>query len=1002
MTSRRSLAQSIFIKQLLLVLLPMAAVAVLIYAVLSADLEQRARQSNAVLAKAIADQVGEFLQKPLLLLTSLDLQQTSFDHSQLDEKRRLMDELIDRTGVFDVIYLLSAERLVEAVGLPASRRAYREDLENISAGGRQFIRVAQATDEVQWSDTFLSLISSTTSLGLAYPMAGNELLVGHLNIANLSRYVANLADSRDTLALILDKRGHIIAHPDLEVANQQLNISNQALVRLAISGRDQTGALRLNGVSYLASTRTIADVGWVVVTAQPVALIRHDIANTLWVLAFGTLLAALLALVLSRWMAVLLARPIVQFSEATSKLKRGEFHLQFPDSDIKEVELLADNFEQMAAELRQQQHSLRTSERKYRDLVDQVPCVICRQLPGQHGQVSFIGNPIEKISGYAASQFLNPGGLVVAQLVHPEDRDRREALIGERLKQRQGWGVDYRLLHRDGSVRWVYEEGRGSFDDQGELRHCDLMLIDNTQRKLAERNLQEQAELLLTLLDTIPSPIYYQNCAGELQGCNSAFERFFTLDQGRLLGRPMSHLVTEFPELTPLTEGTQRLFVSAAADTAEMTLSIAGEPRHITLKRASFVNAEEQVSGLVGVIYDLTDRFKAEAQNKQLRRYYGNVIDAMPSALIGLSAARQIVQLNREARNRLRRAGISDSAGYAIVLQQFGLEQDWIEHAIKVQQVDVIRRQPRLGGRYLDDITIYPLDQSVGGGAVIRIDDVTEQSRMEEVVVQSEKMLSVGGLAAGMAHEINNPLAGILQNVQVLHNRIKPDLPANQRAAADCEVSLEAVRCYLDERRIPEMLAAIEDSGHRAARIVENMLSFARKSDSDFIATDLTELLEQTVELTLNDYDLKKNYDFRDVSITREYQPIPRVRCAPSKLQQVFFNLLKNSAQAMASNGHRGQPAQITLRVQYRAPMVRVEIEDNGPGIEHDQAKRVFEPFYTTKEVGVGTGLGLSVSYFIVTENHRGNMWVEPRSSGACFVVELPAEEGSHGTDTDR
>jgi signal transduction histidine kinase len=272
---------------------------------------------------------------------------------------------------------------------------------------------------------------------------------------------------------------------------------------------------------------------------------------------------------------------------------------------------------------------------------------------------------------------------------------------------------------------------------------------------------------------------------------------------------------------------------------------------------------------------------------------------------------------------------------------------------------------------------------------------VTERVRLEEMVVQSEKMLTVGGLAAGMAHEINNPLAGILQNIQVIQNRISPDLPQNQEVAEQCGISIDALVAYMQKRKLPEMMSAVIESGKRAATIIENMLSFSRKSEARYVPCSLMELLDKTVDMASSDYDLKRKYDFRQIDIVREYDPnVPLVPCEASKIQQVVLNILKNGAQAMTQTKGKREASRFILRVLRERNMARIEIEDNGPGMDKDTRKRVFEPFFTTKNVGLGTGLGLSVSYFIVTENHQGTMAVESTpGTGTKFIICLPWEK---------
>jgi len=357
----------------------------------------------------------------------------------------------------------------------------------------------------------------------------------------------------------------------------------------------------------------------------------------------------------------------------------------------------------------------------------------------------------------------------------------------------------------------------------------------------------------------------------------------------------------------------------------------------------------------------------------------------------------RVTQWNREAR---KHSGIDadDALGryvgdvYPFLAEVMG----WVKQAIlkkrPFKESKVVTRAK--GDVRYADITVYPLDTSSTGGAVIRVDDVTERVRIEEMMVQSEKMLSVGGLAAGMAHEINNPLAGIMQNIQVMQNRLSSDLPKNHEVAQRCGVTMSAIQEYMQGRSMPQMMAMIMESGKRAAKIVENMLSFSRKSEAVTNFCDLAQLMDATVELAENDYDLKKKYDFRKIEIIREYDSrMPKVSCEASKIQQVFLNILSNGAQAMADNPEQTGP-RLILRIKMEDGKACVEIEDNGPGMEASVRKRIFEPFFTTKSVGVGTGLGLSVSYFIITENHRGTMTVfSTPGAGSRFVIHLPVEK---------
>jgi signal transduction histidine kinase len=193
-------------------------------------------------------------------------------------------------------------------------------------------------------------------------------------------------------------------------------------------------------------------------------------------------------------------------------------------------------------------------------------------------------------------------------------------------------------------------------------------------------------------------------------------------------------------------------------------------------------------------------------------------------------------------------------------------------------------------------------------------------------------------------------------------------------------------------------LDSIRVSGERASHIVQNMLSFSRRSEARKRPVSLERLLDKSIELAAHDYDLRKKFDFRDIRIVRVYDAdLPEVPCVATEIEQVVLNLLRNAAQAMTATV-QARPPEIVLTTRRHRDQAVVSIADNGPGIPADLRSRVFEPFFTTKDVGIGTGLGLSVSYFIVTSHHGGRLSVESESGkGSCFTISLPLEADAEG-----
>ena len=388
-------------------------------------------------------------------------------------------------------------------------------------------------------------------------------------------------------------------------------------------------------------------------------------------------------------------------------------------------------------------------------------------------------------------------------------------------------------------------------------------------------------------------------------------------------------------------------------------------------------------------------RSKIEKKLTGFQNYLNSIIDSMPSALIALDEQLYVTQWNQEA-SALSGTRLDEALNQPIFLA-FEPLKPFLPQLKETVEQHTVTKVERVTW-FKDDeakhyaLTFYPLMGGAGRGVVIRIDDITQRLSLEEMMVQSEKMLSVGGLAAGMAHEINNPLGAILHNVQNIRRRLSTELPKNQEHAEQIGIELAVVNRYLESREVPQLLDGIQQAGARAAKIVTHMLSFSRRSNRQMAPCDLPALIDQAVEIAGNDFDLTIGFDFKGQAIVRQFDPqLGPVPGTANELEQVLLNLLKNAAQAIHLREDDSEPGRIILRTRLNPPWAEIQVEDNGIGMSENVRKRTFEPFFTTKEIGQGTGLGLSVSYFIITNNHKGQMEVQStQGQGTCFTLRLP------------
>ena len=520
------------------------------------------------------------------------------------------------------------------------------------------------------------------------------------------------------------------------------------------------------------------------------------------------------------------------------------------------------------------------------------------------------------------------------------------------------------------------------------------------ERKRLEKAQQKTSNMLRLVLDNIPVRVFWKDLDCRFLGSNQPFaEDAGHSHPAELIGKNDFDLPWSRQESKAFREDDRAVMRSGKPriNFEEPQTHRDGVTRWLQTSKIPMRDEKGKIIGVLGTYEDISQRKQADEELNRLRNYLSNIINSMPSMLVGVNADGTIIQWNHEAR-QVTGLSADDVLGKPLdqALPRFSSEMERVRQAIHTRQelTDSKRSRQEKGNIVFEDVTIYPLIANGVEGAVIRIDDVTEQVRMEEMMIQSEKMLSVGGLAAGMAHEINNPLAGMIQTARVMANRLqkKNTIIANRKAAEEAGTTMESIGTFMEARGILTMVDTIVESGHRVADIVSNMLSFARKGDAHVSTSSLVDLLNKTLELASTDYDLKKHYDFKQIEIIKEYDDNPpSVPCEGAKIQQVLLNILRNGAQAMQEKRIANPRFIVRVYVDESTQMACMEIEDNGPGMDEATRKRVFEPFFTTKPVGVGTGLGLSVSYFIVTENHNGQMNVESiPGQGTTFFIHLP------------
>jgi PAS domain S-box-containing protein len=384
----------------------------------------------------------------------------------------------------------------------------------------------------------------------------------------------------------------------------------------------------------------------------------------------------------------------------------------------------------------------------------------------------------------------------------------------------------------------------------------------------------------------------------------------------------------------------------------------------------TIVDLEEKKAS-VAFLRDISERKKTEEALRKSEGLFRKLVEAAPEAVL-VTRDRLIAYVNPRYLRLLGYERFEDLVGRDTVElihpddrveldERYRLLQSSIEPA-PMREYRLLRRD---GSAVTVECSSLRIDFE-GAPAILTFSrDVTERKETQAQLIQTDRMATVGTLAAGVAHELNNPLTYVLLNLSTLDRELDQVIDDPEK-----------------RQRVRSRLATLQEGTERMASIVRDLRSFCRPNAPSAIPVDLRQVLESSINMAMN--ELKDR-----ARLVRDYAPVPPVVADGARLGQVFLNLLLNAAQALADGPPKDHEVRIVLRSD-GPERIRVEVTDTGQGIAPDIQHRIFEPFFTTKPVGIGTGLGLAICQSIVT-SMNGQLTVESTpGGGSTFRVLLP------------
>jgi len=519
------------------------------------------------------------------------------------------------------------------------------------------------------------------------------------------------------------------------------------------------------------------------------------------------------------------------------------------------------------------------------------------------------------------------------------------------------------VVRADGERRTV-EVATAALEEHGEVTGIVASLRDvTTERRARDAVIQSEARYR-NLFESATDAIYTVDLDGSFTSLNDATVELSGWPKTELLGRS-ARLLIDDEDLALVKEDFQRA-ITGHAVRFECRYRRADGGRRLVSVTNTPIRVGREVVGVLGVARDMTEVREHAAALERSEARYTRLVESASDGIFTVDAAGRFTAVNHSLERGVGRSRdelLGSPFAGVVDARDLGAASQLLHDTLAGQRSrGTLRYHSADGGvRHGSLITSPVIEDGAIVGALGIMRDVTDDQRLAEQLLQQEKLAAVGQLVSGVAHELNNPLAGVLAYAQLL-------------------LSMAAVQ----DAETRQAVETIHHEATRAAKIVSNLLTFARRQPAERADADLNAIITDT--LALRRYALRASGIELDVALD---PALPRTWADPFQLQQVMLNLLTNAEQALAE---WIGPRRIGVRTRHADGCIVVSVSDTGAGVPEGERDRVFNPFFTTKPVGQGTGLGLSISDGIVRQ-HGGQIRVESvPGSGASFVLRIPVQ----------
>ncbi|GBD95317.1 sporulation kinase E [bacterium BMS3Abin06] len=841
------------------------------------------------------------------------------------------------------------------------------------------------------------------------------VLAGAIPVSHITRQLSTMKIGKTGFAMLIDTQGKILFHPQKDNffgKIEDLGEEAEELIANATSMKSGFTRATILGIDAYTAYVPLKDMGWSLILSIPYEefiAAPNILRNTAIATLFITLvIGVIIAFQLSRGITV----PLLDLAAFARRVAKGDFSHKMDIHTKDEIYTVVMAFNKMIEDLE------RTTVSK--DYVDNILHSMNDTLIviDPEGVIKRVNKAALELLGYTEEELT---GLPIEK-IFPEDSPFAGAEVDYLIKKDVINADEIIYMAKDGNKIPVTFSSSVMRDNNGDIQGIVCVAQDITERRWIEEALRTSEEYFRAFVESSQDCMCNISVDGKFMSMNPAGCTLNDIkSQEEIIGTSCTANITENREA--IEEAIRQAAKGEKVSVQYKSMSNKGREIWWDSKFTPVVDIDGSVKSILQVSRDITKQKIMEesllnAQEMLIREHnelsslfkkvekgkkeWENTMDCVGDIVMLTDKEGKIRRFNKAL---LKFANKSFEEILGKNWEELMSENELETVAFYAGSIELLHK-PTQRKFELNSYPFEDVDLEFSG-AVITMHETTEikniTDKLEKAykelkttqaqILQREKMASIGQLAAGVAHEINNPMGFISSNLGTLGKYVNKlsEFINTQTSVIESLKSSEISEELTEKRKklkldyilkdVQELINESLEGAERVKKIVQNLKTFSRVDEAEYKYADINECIESTLNIVWNELKYK-------AAVEKDYQKLPLTKCYPQQLNQVFMNLLVNAAHSIEKQG------EIKIKTWNGNGFINVSISDTGCGIPADKINRIFEPFFTTKEVGKGTGLGLSISYDIV-KKHNGEINIDSEiGKGTVFTVKIPVMEG--------